>query len=126
MISVQSTDRAPETLSKLWDQRDFPDVTLVSADGKNQIEAHKGILAASSPFFRNILLKNPHPKPLLYLGNLDQARLTSILQFIYLGQVCDFTFTIKILDSRWAGIYRTGGFINLASAYLRRVSLCLS
>ena len=86
MISVQSTDRASETLSKLWDQRDFPDVTLVSTDS-NHIEAHKGILAASSPFFRKILLKNPHPKPLLYLGNVDQARLTSILQFIYLGQV---------------------------------------
>ena len=89
MISVQSTDehgRAPETLSKLWEQRDFTDVTLVSADDQ-QMEAHRGILAASSPFFKNILLKNPHQKPLLYLGNVDQARLTSILQFIYLGQV---------------------------------------
>ena len=86
MISVESTDRAPETLSKLWEQRDFPDVTLVSAD-HSQAEAHRGILAASSPFFRSILLKSPHPKPLLYLGNVDQARLTSILQFIYLGQV---------------------------------------
>ena len=89
MISVQSTDehgRAPETLSKLWEQRDFTDVTLVSKDDQ-QMEAHRGILAASSPFFKNILLKNPHQKPLLYLGNVDQARLTSILQFIYLGQV---------------------------------------
>ena len=86
MISVESTDRAPETLSKLWKQKDFTDVTLVSTDS-NQTEAHRGILAASSPFFRNILLKNPHPKPLLYLSNVDQARLTSILQFIYLGQV---------------------------------------
>ena len=86
MISVESTDRAPETLWKLWEQKDFTDVTLVSADS-NQTEAHRGILAASSPFFRNILLKNPHPKPLLYLSNVDQARLTSILQFIYLGQV---------------------------------------
>ena len=73
-------------VSKLWEQKDFPDVTLVSADSR-QMEAHRGILAASSPFFRNILLANPHPKPLLYLSNVDLARLTSILQFIYVGQV---------------------------------------
>ena len=89
MISIQSTDNqgsSPQTLLRLWEQRDFPDVTLLSGDG-HQLEAHRGVLAASSPFFRDILMKNPHSKPLLYLGNVDQVRLASILQFMYLGQV---------------------------------------
>ena len=35
-------------------ENDFADVTLACEDGR-QIEAHKVILAASSPFFQNLL-----------------------------------------------------------------------
>ena len=38
---------------------DFSDVTLVCEDG-HQVEAHKVILATSSPFFDNMLRKNKH------------------------------------------------------------------
>ena len=38
---------------------DFADVTLACQDGR-QIEAHKIILAASSPFFQNLLKRNKH------------------------------------------------------------------
>ena len=37
----------------LKEEKDFADVTLVCAEG--QVEAHKVILAASSPFFKKIL-----------------------------------------------------------------------
>ena len=37
------------------------------ADG-HQIEAHKVILAASSPFFQAILMKNKHSHPLIGRG----------------------------------------------------------
>ena len=39
---------------RLRDDKDFTDVTLACEDGQ-QLEAHKVILAASSPFFEKIL-----------------------------------------------------------------------
>ena len=51
--------------SELKDDEDFFDVTL-ACDG-NQLQAHKVILSACSPFFRSILKRNMHPHPLLYL-----------------------------------------------------------
>ena len=44
---------------------DFMDLTLVCEDG-NQVEARKVILAASSPFFRNLLTRNKHVHTLIY------------------------------------------------------------
>ena len=46
-------------------REDFSDVTLACEDGY-QREAHKVILAASSPFFRSLLVKNKHAHPLHY------------------------------------------------------------
>ena len=43
---------------------DFADETLGCEDGQ-QIEAHKVILAASSPFFQRILERNKHSQPLI-------------------------------------------------------------
>ena len=48
------------------DDEDFLDVTL-ACGGNKQIQAHKVILAACSPFFRSVLKNNPHQHPLLYL-----------------------------------------------------------
>ena len=48
---------------------DFADVTLACEDG-TQIEVHKFVLASSSPFFMEMLKKNKHPHPLLYLRGL--------------------------------------------------------
>ena len=47
------------SLSLLQKEEDFFDVTLVSED-HTQIKAHKVVLSACSPFFKNILKKNPH------------------------------------------------------------------
>ena len=41
----------------LREDNDFSDVTLACEDGQ-QIEAHKVILAASSPFFRDLLKRS--------------------------------------------------------------------
>ena len=43
------------------EEKEFADVTLACADG--QVESHKVILAASSPFFKRVLKKNPHSHP---------------------------------------------------------------
>ena len=44
--------------------RVFADVTLACEDGQ-QMDAHKVILAASSPIFEDILLKSKHPHPMI-------------------------------------------------------------
>ena len=50
----------------LRDDKEFTDVTLACEDGQ-QMEAHKVILAASSPFFEKMLQRNKHPHPLICL-----------------------------------------------------------
>ena len=75
---------AAKTLSSLFDQPDFSDVTLVCEDQK-QILAHKVILASGSPFFKNILASNPHPQPLIYL-RVKFLDLQAIVSFMYTGQ----------------------------------------
>ena len=64
---------------------DFTDVTLACEDGK-QVEAHKVILAASSPFFQKILGGNKHPHPLIYLRGVKSDSLLAILNFLYRGE----------------------------------------
>jgi len=70
---------------ELRDDKDFFDVTLACDD--DQINAHKVILSACSPFFRNILRRNPHQHPLLYMKGVSFANLQSVLNFMYHGEV---------------------------------------
>ena len=51
---------------RLRDEKEFTDVTLACGDG-HQMEAHKVILAAFSPFFDEMLQRIKHPRPLIYL-----------------------------------------------------------
>jgi len=69
----------------LREEKDFFDVTLACED--NQIEAHKVVLSACSPFFKSILKRNPHQHPLLYLKGVNSQDLGSLLNFMYQGQV---------------------------------------
>ena len=55
-----------DTFKSLRTESNFVDITLACEDGQ-QVEAHKVILAASSPFFQNLLRKNKHPHPMIYL-----------------------------------------------------------
>ena len=57
-------DNVNSAFASLREENDFADVTLACEDGQ-QIEAHKVILASSSPFFQNLLKKNKHPHPLI-------------------------------------------------------------
>ena len=79
-------ENAKTTFHDLADDKDFTDVTLASEEG-NQFTAHKVILAASSPFFRNTLKKNQHSHPLMYMHNIASDDLTALLNFIYRGEV---------------------------------------
>ena len=75
----------PNTFRHIWNDQNFTDTTLVTGDNQ-QIQAHKVILSSCSLFFRNILLKNPHQNPLLYLKDIRHKELKMVLQFIYMGQ----------------------------------------
>ena len=70
---------------ELREDKDFFDVTL--ACGDEQIQAHKVILSACSQFFRNILRRNLHQHPLLYMKGVKFADLQSVLNFMYHGEV---------------------------------------
>ena len=70
---------------ELRDDKDFFDVTLACED--EQIQGHKVILAACSPFFRNILRRNPHQHPMLYMKGVKYTDLQAVLNFMYHGEV---------------------------------------
>ena len=70
---------------QLRDDKNFFDVTLTCDD--EQVQARKIILSACSPFFRNILRRNPHQHPLLYLKGVKFTELQSVLTFMYHGEV---------------------------------------
>ena len=63
----------------------FADVTLVSEDGQ-QVEAHKVILATSSPFFQKLFGKNKNPHPLVYMRGVKSFDLLAIVDFLYNGE----------------------------------------
>jgi len=70
---------------ELREDKDFFDVTLACDD--DQIQAHKVILSACSPFFRTILKRNRHEHPLLYLKGVKYIDLMAVLNFMYHGEV---------------------------------------
>ena len=65
--------------------RELADVTLACEDG-SQIEAHKVVLASSSPFFMELLKRNKHAHPLLYMRGLRSDDLIAIVDFLYNGE----------------------------------------
>jgi len=73
------------TFQGLREERDFMDVTI-SCDGE-QVKAHKVILSACSDTFRNLLKKNPAQNPVIVLWDVTPRDLTSILDFMYQGEV---------------------------------------
>jgi len=74
-----------QAFRSLRSDSDFCDVTLACEDGQ-QIDAHKVILAASSPFFQTLLKRNKHPHPLIYMRGVKSEDLVAIVDFLYYGQ----------------------------------------
>ena len=70
---------------EIREEKDFFDCTL--SCGSRQIQAHKLILSACSPFFRTILRQNTHQHPLLYLKGVEFSDLQAVLSFMYHGEV---------------------------------------
>ena len=64
---------------------DFSDVTLACEDGQH-IEAHRLILAASSPFFQDLLRRSKQAYPIIYMKGIRSEDLISIIDFLYCGE----------------------------------------
>ena len=73
------------SFGSLRHDEDFADVTLACEDGK-QVEAHKVILASSSPVFQKILKSNKHAHPLLYMRGMKSEDLLAVLDLLYCGE----------------------------------------
>merc|ERR1712129_306407 len=78
-------ENAISAFGTLREDREFADVTLACEDGQ-QVEAHKVILASSSPFFLNLLRKNKHSHPLIYMRGLQPEDLVAMIDFLYFGE----------------------------------------
>ena len=78
-------DNISTAFGSLRDDKNFSDVTLACDDGK-QLSAHRLILAASSPFFQDILRKNKHAHPIIYMRGVKSDDLKDVVDFLYFGE----------------------------------------
>uniref|UniRef100_A0A8D9AMB8 Broad-complex core protein isoform 6 n=3 Tax=Cacopsylla melanoneura TaxID=428564 RepID=A0A8D9AMB8_9HEMI len=69
----------------LRDDEDFIDVTL-ACDGKS-LKAHRVVLSACSPYFRELLKTTPCKHPVIVLQDVVWEDLHALVEFIYHGQV---------------------------------------
>jgi hypothetical protein len=87
-FSIKWNDFQDNIVTSVRDLRknvDFADVTLACEDD-HQIEAHRNILSACSPFFAKLFKRHSHPNPLIYMRGLKAKYLSCILDFIYHGE----------------------------------------
>ncbi|XP_065343146.1 protein bric-a-brac 1-like isoform X3 [Cloeon dipterum] len=92
-------------LDNLKEQEDLVDVTLV-CEG-HAVKAHKVILSACSPYFRNVFKENPCQHPIVILKDVQNTELDALLSFMYQGEVyisqdrlSSFLRTAEILQVR--------------------------
>ena len=78
-------ENVTSSFAQLHNDKDFSDVTLACEDGR-QIETHKVVLILSSPFFMEILTKNKHPHPFVYMRKVKSENMLAILDFLYYGE----------------------------------------
>ncbi|CAH2107319.1 unnamed protein product [Euphydryas editha] len=72
-------------LDSLKCSEDLVDVTL-TCEGRN-IKAHKVILSACSPYFRNVFKENPCQHPVIILKDVSADDILSLLSYMYQGEV---------------------------------------
>ena len=79
------TEIVKTAFGNLKEDTDFTDVTLFCEDGQ-WLDAHRVILASSSAFFKDLLLKINQPHPVIFMRALTHATLATMMNFIYLGE----------------------------------------
>ncbi|XP_063592987.1 protein jim lovell-like [Penaeus indicus] len=85
-VSLASHEHHSSILKTLFDDSTFTDVTL-TAEG-NLIRAHKAVLSAMSPYFREVLQSNPCQHPVIIMPlDVQYENLQRIISYIYNGQI---------------------------------------
>ena len=79
-------ENVSSSFNKLRMEEDFFDVTLVTEDAKF-LNAHKVVLSAASDFFKTVLRRADHVKPLIYLHGVGSSQLVHIMDYIYEGEI---------------------------------------
>ena len=72
-------------LRDLYEEESHSDITLI-CEGQVQFRAHRIVLSACSPVFREIIDSNPSQHPLIYLRGIQAQDMKAVLQFMYLGE----------------------------------------
>ena len=79
-------DHLRTLMHDLMVSEDFADVTLVT-DDKKKVRAHRHVLSACSPVFKEILqIEKQNNHPFIYLRGIQYSEIEQILQFMYLGE----------------------------------------
>jgi len=87
-LNVQWEDFSDHLRSMLHDMlrtTEFTDVTLI-CDDQREFQAHKVILSACSPVFRNMFYGRNTPNSIIYLKGIKYQSLDALLQFMYKGE----------------------------------------
>jgi len=116
-------ENAISAFGTLREDREFADVTLACEDGQ-QVEAHKVILASSSPFFLNLLKKNKHPHPLIFMRGLKSEDLVAIVDFLYFGEANVYqekldSFLAVAEELQVKGLMGSGAETEIEEAYMK-------
>jgi len=72
------------SFQQLRAEKELLDVTLACED--ETIGAHKVVLSACSPFFRNVFKKATHVNPFIYLKGVLHKDLVALIDYIYTGK----------------------------------------
>ncbi|XP_037790739.1 uncharacterized protein LOC119586122 [Penaeus monodon] len=85
-VSLALHEHHSSILKTLFDDSTFADVTL-TAEG-HLIRAHKAVLSAMSPYFREVLQANPCQHPIIIMPlDVQYENLQGIISYIYNGQI---------------------------------------
>ncbi|KAF5298176.1 hypothetical protein FQA39_LY02600 [Lamprigera yunnana] len=69
----------------LRDDEDFTDVTI-ACEGQ-QLQAHKIILSACSPLFKELFKNNPCRHPIIFMRDVEAQHIVALMEFMYAGEV---------------------------------------
>ena len=82
-----TTIPAEKLVEHLFKDQDFTDVFLVCGDGR-QVSCHRAVLAAASPFLRQLLYETLNQATFVFLGvNVGLEEVEALMELVYLGKV---------------------------------------
>ena len=80
------------------------DVTL--ATETKQFKAHKLILSACSPYFRNLFISNPCKHPTVFFKDISEEQMKLLMEYMYKGK-------ISVKQSELESVLRTASSLQI-------------